>query len=784
MFIDGLKSVRSARIAAAVFALVWGVLTLLPGLGVVGVEEAGLVAWDKVAHAGAMAVLTGLLVASRLGGRGASLRTHALLAAVAGLAYGGADEWLQGWTGRDASAADMAANAVGVLGVYLVVMAGRERSLTRRWYQTTWLVWAVRVACVSVLPAVYYLLTTKGPAADWAKGWLEAGAIGQWVGDKAGHWWLGLVATWALAAMAVAGRSRPRWSAGSAVVAASASAVAIEWGQQFYDRGVEVADVWAHHRGMVTAMGVWAMAVAASPVLPGVWRGVGVATGLGEAGAKPQAGVGGEGGPERGFVRDAAVVSGLTLLSRVTGLVRDAVLAAVLGLSWVADAFFLAFLIPNLFRRLFGEGALTAAFIPQYTKLLERDPSLARRFASLNLGLLTLGLGLLTLLGEAVLWGLASLGGWSEKSSLAIRLTMVMLPYMPLICLVALVGGVLQVHRRFGPPAAVPVVLNLVMIAAAAWAGWDAADVGGEFSQRWVAWVTAWSVVGAGGLQVVWQVAALGRVEALTLRWGGTGGATRAMLRMMGPMVLGLAVFQVNALLDSLIAFGLSAGDGGGSAKPQAMGFEVLGRVVAYPIDSGAVAALQWAQRLYQFPLGVFGIAIATAIFPALAGAAAREGAREGGGSEAGTGRLKSARLGESGEGFVEIVRRGLRLTVFIALPAGVGLILVREPLVRTVYERGQFDAADSVRVASILAGYAASIWAYAMTHVLTRAFYAREDAATPLRVSLAMVGLNLVLNLTLIWPLGAAGLAWSTAISGAGQAGLLVWVLGRRKLR
>jgi putative peptidoglycan lipid II flippase len=180
---------------------------------------------------------------------------------------------------------------------------------------------------------------------------------------------------------------------------------------------------------------------------------------------------------------------------------------------------------------------------------------------------------------------------------------------------------------------------------------------------------------------------------------------------------------------------------------------------MAAPIQTGSVTALQFAQRLYQFPVGVFGVAIATAIFPALSHAAAND----------------------DSDSFATTVRHGLRLTVFIGLPASVGLIVVRDPLVRLLFERGEFDATSTTRVASILIGYASAVWAYSMTHVITRAFYAMKDAKTPLRVAVVMVILNLALNLTLVWWLGAAGLAWSTAICAAIQSALLVKLLGRR---
>jgi len=222
-------------------------------------------------------------------------------------------------------------------------------------------------------------------------------------------------------------------------------------------------------------------------------------------------------------------------------------------------------------------------------------------------------------------------------------------------------------------------------------------------------------------------------------------------------------VFQINALLDILIAMWLSPGQRG--LVPEQ---PILGLFESYPMRLGDIAALGWAQRLYQFPLGVFGIAIATAIFPALAGAVI----------DAPPGRGGKATPGDR---FASTLREGLRLTVFIGLPASVGLILVREPLTSLIYQRANFSEADARRVAAILLGYAPAIWAYSMTHVLTRAFHALKDATTPLKVSLGMVVLNLGLNLVLVWPLGAQGLAVSTATTAAIQCAVLVLLARRR---
>ncbi len=457
------------------------------------------------------------------------------------------------------------------------------------------------------------------------------------------------------------------------------------------------------------------------------------------------------------FVGHAVLVAVLTLVSRVTGLLRDAMLFASFGRGPTTSAFLIGFMVPNLFRRLFGEGALSSAFIPAYAELSRNNPAIAKRFASMCIAALLVVTAGLTLLGELGLWYLGSRAGWADDTLLAIRLTMWMLPYMPLICLVALIGGALQVRGRFGPPAAAPVLLNLTMIAAIVFAtrGFSSQGVDDQ-TMRNAIHIVAVSVLIAGVLQLAWQLVALLRVQGLTLDFAQTSAPFKKMLWVMGPMVLGLAVFQINAAFDMLIAWGFAPKEGGAEV------LSLFGWEMAYPIaDVGQVVSLTGAQRLYQFPLGVFGIAIATAIFPALAHAAADRSAQ---------GRA----------GFQAILHQGLRLSFFIGLPASVGLVLVRVPLSRVVFEHGRFDLQDSLRVATILVGYASAVWAYSMTHILTRTFYAAGDSKTPLRVSMTMVFFNVALNLTLIWPLGAAGLAWSTAISAVAQV-LILLLLVRR---
>ncbi|HZW10308.1 MAG TPA: murein biosynthesis integral membrane protein MurJ [Phycisphaerales bacterium] len=430
------------------------------------------------------------------------------------------------------------------------------------------------------------------------------------------------------------------------------------------------------------------------------------------------------------------VVSGLTLLSRLAGLARDLVHARLMGDSAVGSAFMAAWAIPNLFRRLFGEGALSAAFVPEYAQLVENDRELADRFASVTLAWLALLTGSLLLAGEAVLLVLLLGAGHDPDRALSLRLIMLTLPYMPLVCVAAIVGGMLQSHGRFAPTAAAPIILNVLVIGAAV--PFFLADRT-EAMRTQAAYVIGVAAVVAGALQAAWSLGAMrGRIRwRRTLR--GAGEPMRRLLRRFLPVVIGMGTIQLNAFIDTVIAM-----------WPVWFGPSVLG--YTYPLDESSNSVLAFTQRLYQFPLGVFGIAVATAVFP-----------------------LLSRHAGDPGR-FLGTLRRGLRLSFFIGLPASLGLMLVRGDLTYVMYGGGASAFSDEgiARAAAVLLGYAPGVWAYSLNHVVTRAFYASGDTRTPMRVALWMVALNLVLNCTLIWRMGEAGLAWSTSITATLQLVLL----------
>ncbi|MEM8756823.1 MAG: lipid II flippase MurJ, partial [Planctomycetota bacterium] len=313
------------------------------------------------------------------------------------------------------------------------------------------------------------------------------------------------------------------------------------------------------------------------------------------------------------------------------------------------------------------------------------------------------------------------------------------LPLMPLVCVTAILGGVLQVRGRFGVPAALPIVINAAIIAAGGWMLLSDAE------PRRAGTAIALAAVGAGAVQIAVALRALRGRLRLTVRVRSAAGDAKRTLAAFVPVAVGMGTLQLNTLADTVLAM-----------WPTWIGPTLLGRAV--PMDAASNAILGFTQRLYQFPLGVFGLAVATAAFPQLARAAG-DPAR-----------------------FAQTIARGARLSLFIGLPASAGLWLVRDDLIRVVFSGGGgFSEHGLARAGAVLAGYAVAVWAYGLNHLLVRSFYARHDTTTPMRISLAMVGVNVGLNLVLIWRFREAGLAWSTAATAVIQTGVLAVLVGRR---
>ncbi len=440
----------------------------------------------------------------------------------------------------------------------------------------------------------------------------------------------------------------------------------------------------------------------------------------------------------------------LTAISRVFGLVRDIIYGHFFGAGALFDAWVIAFRIPNLSRRLFGEGAASASLIPIYSEALHRDPDEAGRLANTVVTVLFVLLAAIVLGGEAFIWIYYKLFAFHSETKLILSLTSVMLPYMLFICLVAILAGVLNVHRHFASPAAAPIVLNIFIIGSILLTGTVL-----NIPTRQQLFYVAVAVIIAGLAQIVMQLFPLRRAGVLIRPdWQIHSESFRKMIILMGPMILGLTVTQINTLADDLIAWWLSGSDEKGWF------FTFLGSQIAYPLQRSSVSHLYYAQRLYQLPLGVFGISLATAVFPVMSSYSAQ-------GDIKGLGRT---------------VANALKTAIFIALPATIGLIMIAQPLISLFFEHGKFTRQDTQMTSFTLMFYAIGLSGYFAQQILTRAFYSMQHSKLPTLSALVAVFANFVLNLVLVWPLGRGGLACSTALCSYLQVTILLTVL-RRKL-
>ena len=400
--------------------------------------------------------------------------------------------------------------------------------------------------------------------------------------------------------------------------------------------------------------------------------------------------------------------SAMTFVSRLLGLVREQVIAAVFGANWTTDAFLVAFRIPNFMRRLFAEGSFSTAFVPVLTEVKEtRSPAELRELVNRTMGTLGGVLLVVTALGvfgADQLTALFAPGAYleqPEKFRLTADLLRITFPFLMLVSLTALAGGVLNSFHKFALPAVTPVVLNLCMIGAALW-----------LAPRFAIPVTAlsWAVLVAGVLQLLLQLPALRGIGVLGLpRWGWTHPQVRKILRLMIPTLFGSSVAQVNLLLDTLIA-----------------SFLIV----------GSQSWLGYSDRLLEFPLGVFGVALGTVILPS----------------------LSRHHVNTDHAGFSRALDWGLRTTLLISIPAMLGLVLLAKPIVATLFQHGRFTAHDVDMVGLSLAALSFGLPAFALVKVLAPAFYARQDTKTPVRAGVAAMLANMLLNVLFV---GALLLAW-----------------------
>lgn len=422
------------------------------------------------------------------------------------------------------------------------------------------------------------------------------------------------------------------------------------------------------------------------------------------------------------LARSSVTVGGYTLASRVLGFVRDVLIAGLLGAGPVAEAFVVAFRIPNLFRRLVGEGAFTAAFVPLFARTVEeRGRDEAARFGNQALAFLTGSLLVFTLAAELLMpWLILGLApGFADdpqRFDLTVAFTRITFPYLPCMAAVALLGGMLNVVYRFAAMAAAPIALNIVLIGALLIG--DAWGAPGES--------LVWGVAVAGLVQVAWLVFSATRAELrVVLVWPRLTPEIKRLLVLMVPGLIAGGVTQINIVIGTLLA--TLAGD-------------------------GAVAFLYYADRVYQLPLGVVGIAIGTALLPLLA---------------------RQRRRGDAAAAAASL-NRALEFTALLVLPATIALLAVPHAIVTVLFERGAFTAANSAATAWALAAYAAGLPAFVLVRVLATGFFADEDTRAPLRAALWAVIVNIALSVALMAPLGHVGIALATSLAGWVNAGLL----------
>ena len=423
----------------------------------------------------------------------------------------------------------------------------------------------------------------------------------------------------------------------------------------------------------------------------------------------------------------------MTLISRISGLARDIVLAGFMGASAgpAADAFYVAFRIPNLFRRFFGEGAFSQAFVPVMSQYREMDKNgEARLFASHMAGRFSVLLFIITLIGVAgaPLLVMALAPGFIDdgaKFDMTIAMVRVMFPYMMFISLVAMTAGILNSYSRFAAAAFTPVLLNLVLIAAALW---GAPYFGNPVN------ALAWGVFLAGVVQLLFQLPFLYRIRMLPRpRLGRHEGVSR-VFRLMLPALFGSSVSQLNMIVNTVLASFLA---------------------------TGSVTWLFYSDRLMEFPLGVFGIALATVLLPS----------------------LSRQHTADDPDSFSRLLDWAMRLGFMVGVPAAAALIVLAGPLLATMLFHGKFLPVDVEKSMYAVWAFSAGLLGFILVKVLAPGFYARQDTRTPAKIAAVAFVANIVLSLALIYPLRHVGLAAAISIAAYANAGMLFVQLLRTKI-
>ncbi|QPI44845.1 MULTISPECIES: murein biosynthesis integral membrane protein MurJ [Pectobacterium] len=432
------------------------------------------------------------------------------------------------------------------------------------------------------------------------------------------------------------------------------------------------------------------------------------------------------------LLKSLAAVSSMTMLSRVLGFVRDAIVARIFGAGMATDAFFVAFKLPNLLRRIFAEGAFSQAFVPILAEYKSQQGEEATRtFLAYVSGMLTLILALVTVAGMvAAPWvimvtapGFAATPERFELTSALLRVTF---PYILLISLTSMVGSVLNTWNRFSVPAFAPTLLNVSMIGFSLFAA-------PYFNPPVMA--LAWAVLVGGLLQLGYQLPHLKKIGMLVLprlKWREP--SVWRVMKLMGPAVLGVSVSQISLIINTIFASFLS---------------------------EGAVSWMYYADRLMEFPSGVLGVALGTILLPSLA---------------------KSFASGNHDE-YSRLMDWGLRLCFLLALPSAVALGILAQPLTVSLFQYGKFSAFDALMTQRALIAYSVGLMGLIVVKVLVPGFYSRQDIKTPVKIAIVTLILTQVMNLIFIGPLQHAGLALSIGLASCLNAGLLYWQLRKQDI-
>lgn len=435
------------------------------------------------------------------------------------------------------------------------------------------------------------------------------------------------------------------------------------------------------------------------------------------------------------LVRALGSIGGLTLASRVLGLVRDSLFARYVGASFASDAFLVAFRLPNLFRSLFAEGAFSAAFVPMFSKKVgeaDGDTRPALAFAEEALSVLLPVLIIMTAIMEIaafpVVWMLS--GGFNDVTpdqfAYAVELSRLTFPYLLFISLVSLLGGILNSLHKFWVNAAAPILLNLTLIAALLFFHHDDTLI--------TARNQAIAVTVSGALQLLWLVlAARAAGVRLRIRRPRLSPDVRKLLSLIAPVAAGAGATQINLVISTALAASLLA--------------------------EGSVSYIYYADRLNQLPLGLIGIGLGTVLLPTIA-------------RQLGAGHYAEA---------MRTQNRGMELALFLTLPATAALVICGAPIIAALFQHGAFTLADTIKTAQALAAFSLGLPAYILVKVLTPGYYARSDTRTPVRYATISIGINLVGNLALIVPLEHMGPPLATAIASWVNVALLYRTSRRR---